>query len=740
MKNKLLLIILPFVLLISCNVSDPAENNKIYQLFDDLRKEIWNEVGAPNKFGLAEGYSYNYSELPKSGQAEHETWAGWYWATYKDAINYKWAGESSDSPTSKYAKAFGIDPKALEDAVSKRSGINSQSRNKACTENSDCTDLENGSVCAKRFGEEKGYCIPTWFGQCHAWAPAAIMEVEPKFPVKVNGVTFEPQDIKALITYVYNNVKTEFLGARCNVDEKKIKFDITGRPSSVECRDVNPGAMHVILTNWLGIHKKPFLEDRTYDDEVWNQPVRSFEVTYDQEVTKEEAAKLIDSNYNIERNKTTSERVDVVRGEWVHLPGSYSGIVEILMAGNGDADLYVRDGADATEKGYDCRPWLNGSKEYCKLSGDDLRISIYGYQTSSVKLKIREGGTYFDTKAVTFRHVRTNVNYITESRPTDNGNLDEDRYTVTDRVEYILELDDGGNIIGGEWLKQKLHADFFWVPIASAGDFKVGNYTFEYAKIKKILQESVIDTGTRIKESGSIAKNEWKYYGPYNAENGISANLSGTGKINLYVKLGSRPKFYSYDCRSFRRRSRERCSVSGNGNFYIALHASRDGNYELDLLIRPASDNGENITSVGENVISNGDFENWINGMLDGWQGRGTNIGYFERVETDNSIKIRLVNTKPTPERFITEPMSLSSGVYKCNAEVSGNGYIRFGYKTNESFFNRSTLFDRFRSNGELSEYKIKLSQDIKKFQLILSVKETSGNHLLVDNVSCIKQ
>ena len=240
MKHKLLTIILPFILL-SCEVSylgEGKKESKPGQFFDEVRKEIWDAVGAPEKLGLPEGYNYKYSELPKSGQAEQETWAGWYWATYKDAINYKWNGINSDSPTAKYAKAFGINPNVLEDAVSKRSGIDSQSRNKVCTENSDCTDLKNGSVCAKRAGEEKGYCIPTWFGQCHAWAPAAVMEKEPTKPVEVNGVTFEPQDIKALLTYVYNNVKTDFLGARCNTEEKDIKFDINGRPSSVECRDV----------------------------------------------------------------------------------------------------------------------------------------------------------------------------------------------------------------------------------------------------------------------------------------------------------------------------------------------------------------------------------------------------------------------------------------------------------------------------------------------------------------------
>ena len=32
-----------------------------------------------------------------------------------------------------------------------------------------------GESCSMREGQTSGRCIPTWWGICHAWAPAAIL-------------------------------------------------------------------------------------------------------------------------------------------------------------------------------------------------------------------------------------------------------------------------------------------------------------------------------------------------------------------------------------------------------------------------------------------------------------------------------------------------------------------------------------------------------------------------------------
>ena len=59
------------------------------------------------------------------------------------------------------------------------------------------------------------------------------------------------------MTYVYNSVANDFLGGRCNSDEGQMTFDRYGRPADRACRDTNPGTLHVVMTNWLGIHGLP---------------------------------------------------------------------------------------------------------------------------------------------------------------------------------------------------------------------------------------------------------------------------------------------------------------------------------------------------------------------------------------------------------------------------------------------------------------------------------------------------
>lgn len=64
---------------------------------------------------------------------------------------------------------------------------NNDKNRKACSFDSECANTHNGSACTIREGESSGYCIP-WWGICHTWAPAAILEQEPHCDVEKDGV------------------------------------------------------------------------------------------------------------------------------------------------------------------------------------------------------------------------------------------------------------------------------------------------------------------------------------------------------------------------------------------------------------------------------------------------------------------------------------------------------------------------------------------------------------------------
>jgi subtilisin-like proprotein convertase family protein len=122
-----------------------------------------------------------------------------------------------------------------------------------------------------------------------------MLEDAPQRSVTHNGVTFHVGDLEALMIAAYNRAPADMIGGRCNdgtMDEPVMR-DEQGRPIDVECRDSNPGAFHVIMTNFLGLQQRPYAEDRTYDYEVWNQPVVAFRVSKLEEITVARANELL---------------------------------------------------------------------------------------------------------------------------------------------------------------------------------------------------------------------------------------------------------------------------------------------------------------------------------------------------------------------------------------------------------------------------------------------------------------
>ena len=58
----------------------------------------------------------------------------------------------------------------------------------------------------------------------------------------------------------------------------------SGKPATMQlqnfCRDTNPAALHILLTKWLA-KDRSFAIDRTYSNEVWNHPVKGYELRFE---------------------------------------------------------------------------------------------------------------------------------------------------------------------------------------------------------------------------------------------------------------------------------------------------------------------------------------------------------------------------------------------------------------------------------------------------------------------------
>ena len=301
-KALLLLTLSLVFIIISCGRFQP-QSQKPAVSGKDGKSDAWDYRNDPDRLNMS--LNYKLGELPKRGESEKTPWPGDYWATYKDSTNHRWQrGELS--PLEKYDMAFNdwrpsesfmslepFNPATCNDFDEEyydRLGpaAKYQSRNKGNAKARNGRDDDDDGE-ADECGDHDG--VETWWGLCHAWVPAAILEDEPQHAAVYNGVTFEVSDIKALLMTAYDKSSAIIVGGRCN--EKEVERDDNGRLTQSQCRDTNAGTFHVVITNILGVQKRALAEDRTYNYQVWNQPIRSYKVDKMDEINLEKALSLL---------------------------------------------------------------------------------------------------------------------------------------------------------------------------------------------------------------------------------------------------------------------------------------------------------------------------------------------------------------------------------------------------------------------------------------------------------------
>lgn len=268
----------------------------------------WNWLNDPERFArfLDEELIYQFDLLPLSGATSQKAWPASYWPTRYDSTNYRWDGADSLSPMEKYDIVFNgwVPPEGFMALrpFSPSCGLAAfdleyydvlgpaalwMSENRGNWRVHDGIDNDNDGQtdeCVDADG------IAGWWGLCHAWTPASMIEEEPNYPVTMNGVTFFSSDIKALLLTIYDSSRAVVIGGRCRTDD--VERDENGRILDLDCRDTNAGTFHVILTNFLGRYQTAFAEDRTYNVQVWNQPVQSYKIDVQTEVDEASAIAL----------------------------------------------------------------------------------------------------------------------------------------------------------------------------------------------------------------------------------------------------------------------------------------------------------------------------------------------------------------------------------------------------------------------------------------------------------------
>ncbi|UJR85686.1 proprotein convertase P-domain-containing protein [Sandaracinus amylolyticus] len=92
----------------------------------------------------------------------------------------------------------------------------------------------------------------TWVSR--AWASARALEPAPLEAVEVDGVRFEPRDVRALLAVMHGEPQALVIGDRCTLD----------RPARRErgCGAINAGAFHLLLGNVIGARERVLAIER----------------------------------------------------------------------------------------------------------------------------------------------------------------------------------------------------------------------------------------------------------------------------------------------------------------------------------------------------------------------------------------------------------------------------------------------------------------------------------------------
>ena len=350
---------------------------------DPVFAELFNNANNPNNFNRIAGINLirKFDALPAQGGLSDSRlgWSESYWPSNKGGIAYRW-----NHP----------DPQPFKYRLHTKEEVRSMSENELSKLSAaELYDISNDDYkytltrkTLKKFSPRDLW----WEGICHGWAQAASHYPEPA-PVVVTSksgvkVPFGASDVKALLAMheSYNfGGKFGFVGVRCKasgkVEGEGDERDRNPNPpapeiaESPDCRDVNAGGFHVVITNMLGILGKGFVADIDRFGDVWNQPITGYSFS----IAGEEAVTSVHRSYGVER-----------------------------------------------------RVRINMAMEY----GEELKFHTPELEAAG------------------------HLNFVSKFPVT----LTPAQKNLTKNYSYILELDQSGNIIGGDWISST-RPDFLWM-------------------------------------------------------------------------------------------------------------------------------------------------------------------------------------------------------------------------------------------------------------------------------------
>lgn len=352
------------------------------------------------------------TQLPTSGRAKNVPWSGDWWPRFFDGPNYRW-NRSDYSPTEKYALAFGKDLITSMKIASRESGIASLDPRRAGY--SRCNPFIQ-NACPQ--GYQCGFSRVEMLQKSMNRQPVSSIEAYciPAWFGSCEGwaaaAAGHPEPRRSVR---YNNVTftiTDIKGLlsilySAYVQERGKSYRVGNYCSSIKCdeadfMDINPGMFHLLTTNWIGKQRKSLLLDVKAGKQIWNHPFLDYVIQELRPITNiAELMKLFAETPRTNFTATTPPPPGYNLAKFPRPPSS-------------------------------------------RLPSSRTRKLVY------VKMFFQ----YVDERS----GGRDNVCFT--CRPGMEGNALKNMTT-----EYVLALDDKGEIIGGEWVRQGVieHPDIMWI-------------------------------------------------------------------------------------------------------------------------------------------------------------------------------------------------------------------------------------------------------------------------------------
>ncbi len=355
-----------------------------YPAYEDPRSFVDYPQNFINNIHIIDTKNITQAQLPFT------PWSDSYWPLYQGSITYRYA--DPNVPRSSNIKDF--DNYVLKQRPA--SSLIAENRIDMLSP-AEKYDLlmgdKNFSLTNSVLSGIRGRNPEGWEGICHGWAPVSYMYKRPTRSVTVQNtegvqITFRPSDIKALNSLLWANlnVNTKFSGQRCN--DKNPPKDANGRIVSQDCFDSNPAAFHLALVNQIGINKRSFIFDASFDYTVWNQPILGYKYVYYNVLTgqvsnKAESVMIKNTDY------TTDAFAQYRSGKSAYIVGVKASIDYMVETSpsKANSDSPSQDGISRVEYYYDLEitqdGTITGGEWYQNAHPDFMWTPVAGQDVSS---------------------------------------------------------------------------------------------------------------------------------------------------------------------------------------------------------------------------------------------------------------------------------------------------------------------------------------------------------------------